>query len=60
MGFTLATFDYVDPFTVSGVLKAVVLKDLAKVKELVSAGKSVNINDNNGNTPLHVAVIKAK
>lgn len=60
MGFSSTSFDYDDPFSVSGVLKAVVLEDLNKVKELVKTGKSVNINDNNGNTPLHVAVIKSK
>ncbi|KAJ8951197.1 hypothetical protein NQ314_007698 [Rhamnusium bicolor] len=51
-------FRYDDPLLVSGVLRAVVEEDLQKVKFMVDSGKSVNINDNNGNTPLHVAVIK--
>ncbi|XP_018571753.1 uncharacterized protein LOC108911327 [Anoplophora glabripennis] len=47
-----------DSLLVYGVLKAVVEGDLGKVKQLVQMGNSVNINDSNGNTPLHVAVIK--
>ncbi|KAJ8978043.1 hypothetical protein NQ317_013571 [Molorchus minor] len=51
-------FHYDDPLLVSGVLRAVVEGDLEKVKCMIELGKSVNLNDNNGNTPLHVAVIK--
>nr|XP_023019098.1 uncharacterized protein LOC111507943 isoform X1 [Leptinotarsa decemlineata] len=51
-------FQYNDPFLVSGVLRSVVMEDLEKIKELIAFGHSVNINDNHGNTPLHVAVIK--
>ncbi|KAG5896624.1 hypothetical protein JTB14_009532 [Gonioctena quinquepunctata] len=51
-------FQYNDPLLVSGVLRAVVTEDLDKIRHLIKSGQSVNINDNNGNTPLHVAVIK--
>uniref|UniRef100_A0A6P7GX78 Uncharacterized protein LOC114344022 n=1 Tax=Diabrotica virgifera virgifera TaxID=50390 RepID=A0A6P7GX78_DIAVI len=49
---------YDDPCLVSGILRAVVDDSLEEVIMLINAGKSVNINDNNGNTPLHIAVIK--
>ncbi|XP_023019093.2 uncharacterized protein isoform X1 [Leptinotarsa decemlineata] len=52
------TFQYTDPFLVSGILRSVVMEDLEEIKHLIACGHSVNINDNNGNTPLHVAVIK--
>lgn len=45
---------------VYGVLRAVVEDDLEKLKNYLFFGKTVNVNDNNGNTPLHVAVIKNK
>ncbi|KAG5896623.1 hypothetical protein JTB14_009531 [Gonioctena quinquepunctata] len=51
-------FQYNDPLLVSGVLRAVVTEDLDEIRHLIKSGQSVNINDNNGNTPLHVAVIK--
>ncbi|XP_018571754.1 ankyrin repeat and SOCS box protein 14-like [Anoplophora glabripennis] len=51
-------FLYDDPLLYLGVLRAVVEENLEKVKQLIESGKSVNINDNNGNTPLHIAVIK--
>ncbi|KAJ8938167.1 hypothetical protein NQ318_011932 [Aromia moschata] len=51
-------FRYDDPLLVTGVLRAVVEEDLAKVQDMVTAGKAINLNDNNGNTPLHIAVIK--
>ncbi|KAJ8938166.1 hypothetical protein NQ318_011931 [Aromia moschata] len=47
-----------DSLLVYGILRAVVEQDLDKIKYYIKAGKSVNINDNNGNTPLHIAVIK--
>ncbi|CAH1156122.1 unnamed protein product [Phaedon cochleariae] len=51
-------FQYDDPLLVSGVLKAVVNGDLGRLKELVEAGKSINLNDNTGNTAMHVSVMK--
>ncbi|KAJ8919027.1 hypothetical protein NQ315_016932 [Exocentrus adspersus] len=51
-------FRYDDPLLLSGVLRAVVEGNLDAVKAMIESGKSVNINDNNGNTPLHIAVIK--
>ncbi|XP_066256819.1 ankyrin-2-like isoform X1 [Euwallacea similis] len=50
-------FVYDDPLLATGVIQAVMQADLNKVKALVIAGRSANINDNHGNTPLHVAVI---
>ncbi|CAG9853684.1 unnamed protein product [Phyllotreta striolata] len=49
---------YNDPLLLSGVLRAVVEENVEKIRELVSQGHSLNINDNNGNTPLHIAVLK--
>ncbi|CAG9827244.1 unnamed protein product [Diabrotica balteata] len=51
-------FLYDDPCLVSGILRAVVDENLEEVITLIKSGKSVNINDNNGNTPLHIAVFK--
>lgn len=51
---------YNDPLLVTGLLRAVVEANYEKVVDLVKSGRSVNINDNNGNTPLHLAVIKNK
>ncbi|XP_023019095.2 uncharacterized protein isoform X1 [Leptinotarsa decemlineata] len=51
-------FQYNDPYLVSGVLRSVVMEDLDKIKDLLAFGHSVNINDNHGNTPLHIAVMK--
>ncbi|XP_066138713.1 ankyrin-2-like [Euwallacea fornicatus] len=50
-------FVYDDPLLATGVIQAVIQADLSKVKTLVIAGRSANIIDNHGNTPLHVAVI---
>ncbi|KAG5884349.1 hypothetical protein JTB14_024427 [Gonioctena quinquepunctata] len=49
-----------DPLLVYGVLRAVVEEDLWKVRHFIALGKSVNVNDTCGNTPLHVAVLKKK
>nr|CAH7734314.1 unnamed protein product [Callosobruchus chinensis] len=55
-----SVFEYTDSSLVSGVLKGVVVGSLELVKQLVNSGKSVNINDNKGNTPLHVAVLLSR
>ncbi|KAJ8951198.1 hypothetical protein NQ314_007699 [Rhamnusium bicolor] len=47
-----------DSLLVHGVLRAVVEEDLKKLQHFVQLGKSLNVNDSSGNTPLHVAVIK--
>ncbi|XP_072377522.1 uncharacterized protein [Diabrotica undecimpunctata] len=49
-----------DPLLAYGVLRALIEEDYDKVKSLVRRGKSVNINDSSGNTPLHIAVLKDK
>ncbi|XP_056646306.1 ankyrin-3-like isoform X1 [Diorhabda sublineata] len=51
-------FAYNDPVLVEGVLGAVLESDLGKLISLVDSGKSLNINDNNGNTALHYAACK--
>lgn len=53
-------FSQEDALLVYGVLRAVVENDLEKLKNFLFFGKTVNVNDSNGNTPLHVAVIKNK
>ncbi|CAG9771417.1 unnamed protein product [Ceutorhynchus assimilis] len=57
-GTPFPTFDYEDPLLFTGVLRAVAAGNLDELKTLISKGRSPNINDNNGNTPLHVAVIR--
>nr|XP_023018160.1 uncharacterized protein LOC111507134 [Leptinotarsa decemlineata] len=47
-----------NPLLVYGVLRAVVEQDFRKVRHFVRLGKSVNVNDSSGNTPLHVSVLK--
>lgn len=53
-------FSKEDALLVFGVLRAVVEEDLEKLKQFLFFGKTVNVNDSKGNTPLHVAVIKNK
>ncbi|RZC37580.1 uncharacterized protein BDFB_013152 [Asbolus verrucosus] len=53
-------FDYNDPFALSPQISAVIENDVHRLKLLLESGKSANINDNNGNTPLHIAVLKDK
>ncbi|EFA08210.1 Ankyrin repeat and SOCS box protein 2-like Protein [Tribolium castaneum] len=49
-------FDYVDPYVLSPQIQAVLENDIVGLRRLLQEGKSVNINDNKGNTPLHHAV----
>ncbi|CAH0552635.1 unnamed protein product [Brassicogethes aeneus] len=50
-------FKYDDPFVSTGVIRAVIEGDKEKLQDLLKAGRSININDNHGNTPVHIAVI---
>ncbi|XP_060516670.1 nuclear factor NF-kappa-B p105 subunit-like [Cylas formicarius] len=49
---------YTDPRLVSGLLKAVLDEDICRIKCVLAQGRSVNVNDNNGNTALHLATIR--
>ncbi|CAH1104618.1 unnamed protein product [Psylliodes chrysocephalus] len=49
---------YNDPLQSNGVLQAIEEENLEKIEELVSTGHSLNISYKNGNTPLHIAIIK--
>ncbi|XP_044272765.1 uncharacterized protein LOC123016432 [Tribolium madens] len=49
-------FDFLDPLVLSPQIQAVLQNDLVELSRLLQEGKSVNVNDNRGNTPLHHAI----
>ncbi|KAJ3644961.1 hypothetical protein Zmor_022657 [Zophobas morio] len=53
-------FNYNNPLSTSLQLRAVIEDNIAPLQALLDSGKSVNIKDKRGNTPLHVAVLKQK
>ncbi|XP_063916293.1 uncharacterized protein LOC135132214 [Zophobas morio] len=56
----LPIFHYHNPLSTSLQLRAVIDNNIALLQALLDSGKSVNIKDQWGNTPLHVAVVKQK
>ncbi|KAK4883483.1 hypothetical protein RN001_006802 [Aquatica leii] len=53
----LNPFNYQDPLMTSSLSHAIATGNFDEVKSLIKSGKKVNNPDNNGNLPLHLAVL---